>query len=404
MVSTQEPGRQRSDSENGDSLDSIVNGDLEVNVDIEMDHEQFGHMESSELAGGSIKELKDELPVETKLIELEPDQQEPPLQTAEASHVEKENENADEQDEKKVEIENEEKMVNEAEHSNDEHGNSIIDAEKPSTDDQMQPVEKEAAEEQVNVEAVVQAEEVDQTEPSESVPVENIIEPIVELAEATEEVPLVQEAEAMTVQKEAEETAIGEDNKENVDIVEPKIEEELPVETKIEEVESSLNLNTDSTSSSSDSTSEESTPIVSNEGEDDKKDEPEVTEEPESRESPKIEEVTEESEQEASSTIETHAEPIIDEVVEEVAKPEEPITQPEVSEAAIIEEIPIDESAKPADVDITPAIVEMDTNSLAPENVMATDEEDVVPMAEEPVKADDQAMEVDESSVEPMDQ
>ncbi|XP_039447285.1 serine/threonine-protein phosphatase 4 regulatory subunit 2 isoform X2 [Culex pipiens pallens] len=42
VVSTQEPGRRRSESENGDSLDSIVNGDLEVNVDIEMDNEAFG--------------------------------------------------------------------------------------------------------------------------------------------------------------------------------------------------------------------------------------------------------------------------------------------------------------------------------------------------------------------------
>lgn len=48
MVSTQEPGRRRSDSENGDSLDSIVNGDLEVNVDIEMDNEAFG-IDSTEM-------------------------------------------------------------------------------------------------------------------------------------------------------------------------------------------------------------------------------------------------------------------------------------------------------------------------------------------------------------------
>uniref|UniRef100_A0A182HSV7 Uncharacterized protein n=1 Tax=Anopheles arabiensis TaxID=7173 RepID=A0A182HSV7_ANOAR len=48
LVSTQEPGRRRSDSENGDSLDSIVNGDLEVNVDIEMDNEQF-HLEADAL-------------------------------------------------------------------------------------------------------------------------------------------------------------------------------------------------------------------------------------------------------------------------------------------------------------------------------------------------------------------
>uniref|UniRef100_A0A182FSB2 Uncharacterized protein n=2 Tax=Anopheles albimanus TaxID=7167 RepID=A0A182FSB2_ANOAL len=48
VVSTQEPGRGRSDSENGDSLDSIVNGDLEVNVDIEMDNEHF-HLEADAL-------------------------------------------------------------------------------------------------------------------------------------------------------------------------------------------------------------------------------------------------------------------------------------------------------------------------------------------------------------------
>lgn len=48
VVSTQEPGRRRSDSENGDSLDSIVNGDLEVNVDIEMDNEAFG-IDSNEM-------------------------------------------------------------------------------------------------------------------------------------------------------------------------------------------------------------------------------------------------------------------------------------------------------------------------------------------------------------------
>ncbi|KFB35038.1 AGAP002501-PA-like protein [Anopheles sinensis] len=41
VVSTQEPGRRRSDSENGDSLDSIVNGDIDVNVDVDMDNDQF---------------------------------------------------------------------------------------------------------------------------------------------------------------------------------------------------------------------------------------------------------------------------------------------------------------------------------------------------------------------------
>lgn len=41
VVSTQEPGRHRSESENGDSLDSALNGDFasEVNVEIDMDSE-----------------------------------------------------------------------------------------------------------------------------------------------------------------------------------------------------------------------------------------------------------------------------------------------------------------------------------------------------------------------------
>lgn len=52
VVSTQEPGRRRSDSENGDSLDSIVNGDLEVNVDIEMDNEAFG-IDANEMASNA---------------------------------------------------------------------------------------------------------------------------------------------------------------------------------------------------------------------------------------------------------------------------------------------------------------------------------------------------------------
>lgn len=53
VVSTQEPGRRRSDSENGDSLDSLVNGDLEVNVDIEMDNEAFG-IDSNEIVSDSV--------------------------------------------------------------------------------------------------------------------------------------------------------------------------------------------------------------------------------------------------------------------------------------------------------------------------------------------------------------
>ncbi|XP_013103224.2 serine/threonine-protein phosphatase 4 regulatory subunit 2 isoform X1 [Stomoxys calcitrans] len=53
VVSTVEPGRKRTESENGDSLDSVVNGDLslDVNVDIEMESE--GLFNSSETTNGN---------------------------------------------------------------------------------------------------------------------------------------------------------------------------------------------------------------------------------------------------------------------------------------------------------------------------------------------------------------
>ncbi|XP_037724200.1 serine/threonine-protein phosphatase 4 regulatory subunit 2 [Drosophila subpulchrella] len=65
VVSTIEPGRKRTESENGDSLDSVVNGDLslEVNIDIEMENEALfnngnaeeGSAPSSGSAGGAQK-------------------------------------------------------------------------------------------------------------------------------------------------------------------------------------------------------------------------------------------------------------------------------------------------------------------------------------------------------------
>ncbi|KAL9882568.1 protein phosphatase 4 regulatory subunit 2-related protein isoform 1-T4 [Glossina fuscipes fuscipes] len=50
VVSTVEPGRKRTESENGDSLDSVVNGDLslDVNVDIDMEAESLFNMESTQ--------------------------------------------------------------------------------------------------------------------------------------------------------------------------------------------------------------------------------------------------------------------------------------------------------------------------------------------------------------------
>ncbi|XP_061403053.1 serine/threonine-protein phosphatase 4 regulatory subunit 2 [Musca vetustissima] len=58
VVSTVEPGRKRTESENGDSLDSVVNGDLslDVNVDIEMESEGlFNNSESTNGNGNATK-------------------------------------------------------------------------------------------------------------------------------------------------------------------------------------------------------------------------------------------------------------------------------------------------------------------------------------------------------------
>ncbi|KAH8287691.1 hypothetical protein KR054_011726 [Drosophila jambulina] len=55
VVSTIDPGRKRTESENGDSLDSVVNGDLslEVNIDIEMENEALINNGNAEEGSGS---------------------------------------------------------------------------------------------------------------------------------------------------------------------------------------------------------------------------------------------------------------------------------------------------------------------------------------------------------------
>lgn len=55
VVSTVEPGRKQPESENGDSLDSVVNGDisLDVNVDIDMENESIFRMEAQNTSSSS---------------------------------------------------------------------------------------------------------------------------------------------------------------------------------------------------------------------------------------------------------------------------------------------------------------------------------------------------------------
>ncbi|CAO1308771.1 unnamed protein product [Diamesa hyperborea] len=68
VVSTQEPGRHRSESENGDSLDSALNGDFasEVNVEIDMDSENsFSTKDFSATATANRKDTNNEVTTTT---------------------------------------------------------------------------------------------------------------------------------------------------------------------------------------------------------------------------------------------------------------------------------------------------------------------------------------------------
>ncbi|XP_030381823.1 serine/threonine-protein phosphatase 4 regulatory subunit 2 isoform X2 [Scaptodrosophila lebanonensis] len=90
VVSTIEPGRKRTESENGDSLDSVVNGDLslEVNIDIEMENEGlFNNMDerngnAEESSSGTLKascpRSDDTVQPKAKKVKLDYDEEERP--------------------------------------------------------------------------------------------------------------------------------------------------------------------------------------------------------------------------------------------------------------------------------------------------------------------------------------
>lgn len=76
VVSTIEPGRKQADSENGDSLDSVVNGDLslDVNVEIDMENESIFNIESSNASSSTTSKSDDDqvAPKKPKLESEEP--------------------------------------------------------------------------------------------------------------------------------------------------------------------------------------------------------------------------------------------------------------------------------------------------------------------------------------------
>lgn len=460
VVSTQEPGRRRSESENGDSLDSIVNGDLEVNVDIEMDNEAFG-IDSNEMVTNSAsaastataaaasspsEEASSTLPTAKPAAEQqEADKDSTPLpETAAAT----DNGNGDE-----AAVDNEPKSDDStlapavAEESNgiedpanDKVTSSLEEADTPKDD--SKPVEETATlEEKTDSAQHVAAEDSDavdsavteshQLEPLEPAEKEVDDDPQAESQdtnEATKETSddrtidngsIANEADDESLddgQPQAKIVKLSEEPVVVVETVEPK--ETLPavttetVDTEKDEISSGSTTDSGGSSTSVDSESV-SPPSTDNSTSNSVETIESAVTLVESSQAEEPQAAVEENTQKADKTSEVTSD-VRTPVDAEVPK------SPEVAEPVA----PAATEVKPLDVEVEPPTApyvapdEMETASsaLVPESVMATDEEEtnqgaadsVVPMAAdvpEVAKTDDnEKMDVDESSVEPMDQ
>lgn len=399
VVSTQEPGRRRSDSENGDSLDSIVNGDLEVNVDIEMDNEAFG-IDGGEIAPtaaaataaaatdavtSAIQQEEESVPpaVAAKPVEAVPKEAEESGDSATEPTVEK----TDEAKEEKI---SEEPA---AETSVAEEG--PVEGDIPKDDD-SKPLEQSDAKQEPNP--------AEEASPAEDLPVPDVQHSAEEPAKESHEIVKDLPDGASTVEPTSDPNDDGQPQPKQAKLSDEPVE---PVEqTTTTSVETdSLEPEKDEVSSASTTDSGESSTSV----------ESEPSASTNSTESAIPVESTESTEPAAESAPEITPEP-------ENPEPQIP-SEPTVSEVQTPEVAPI--VPEPIPTIEEPVVgVEMETAAaapsapavLVPESVMATDEEETiqsptdvaVPMAADVVpeaaKPDDNAMDVDESSVEPMDQ
>ncbi|XP_058826028.1 serine/threonine-protein phosphatase 4 regulatory subunit 2 [Topomyia yanbarensis] len=472
VVSTQEPGRRRYDSENGDSLDSIVNGDLEVNVDIEMDNEAFG-IDSSEMGSNSTTSSSSSLSsaaasssstssssttTTSKTSEAEIPPEESMVVSTAPSDVQETEKSPDES----VEIAaigsstNGESIVDsdpkiaeptlvsttdENDVSNDKATPNLEEAaplkddteEKEEnvsqSDDKIEPVIPEivAEPDTVNSAALIENQETDLSESTENGSA-NDLQPALESSVTND----VQKEESTDVRTSVTAAAIIRNNsvEESVDDGQPQakmaklsnekledktvelaeISSSVTSEVMVEQAKYKVSESTTNPEESSTSVDSESSSTISNSSNQ------HLT-------------VTAECSPVAAAAEEPQsAKDEVGPTVSEITSVVEPQTEL-ISEIRAHEELPTEScvlssdtvTLKPLTVELEPAVTvaadEMETvsSTVVPENEMATDEEEatskpvdaVVPMAAdilETAKPDDNAMDVDESSVEPMDQ
>ncbi|XP_058448260.1 serine/threonine-protein phosphatase 4 regulatory subunit 2-like [Malaya genurostris] len=467
VVSTQEPGRRRYDSENGDSLDSIVNGDLEVNVDIEMDNEAFG-IESNEIGphapvspSSSLSSATSSLSVTTviklsdteispeenmivskSLTDIQESEKSPEADIAETETHDLNSAGESAIDSEPITTESTMASTNDENSSNHEatssleetaplNGDGEVKEETIVPDAKVDPV-PQTADECDGVESVakVATPEPDSTESVDSSNTDNPQPPALECLSSNNALNKEKSADDYQAVTGVENDDAAEEPTEDDGQPQAKLaklssdldddktvdlkETSLSVEPEIITEQNNCEINSDSAtnlaesniSADSESSSASSNGTI-----------PNLTEQLAATECP--------PEAEESTPNEVDNKPSVDEITSEA----EPLTEvlPDVhaseelpTEATTV--LPSDTIAlKPADVNHEAPVVattdEMETvsSTMVPENEMATDEEEstpklidaVVPMAAdvpESAKADDNAMDVDESSVEPMDQ
>ncbi|XP_019540280.3 serine/threonine-protein phosphatase 4 regulatory subunit 2 [Aedes albopictus] len=463
VVSTQEPGRRRSDSENGDSLDSIVNGDLEVNVDIEMDNEAFG-IDTGEMApAAGVAALGPSVNITTPAHAEEV----PPTMEPEAEEHDTEKEQAPDDEPKLAcsdgnedDLKPDETVPPEVNGSDKHESETTVDAPVPTDPVDVQHSASETSQldqptvtpttDVVDPVADVVHEQEELEEPVTSEQPTSSIEPVPESLDASKSpeptITLPTETESQTVddgEPKAKMAKLSQEEPEEAETIAPQPITEEPtaaaesaepvtaalVATSTEELsesdvvsvfassESLQTAESDTTSTSCNISSDEpeassAISIPSTTSTDSNQDTSPTTVEdvaPSVLETPAE---LEQSEADESANQVESAEPTPSEPSEAVSTEEEQLIKTTVLETP--EEVP--EQPQPTaqvvadEMETVPSGATTAAAAVVPENVMATDDEDqpVVPMAadatETTSKPDENAMDIDESSVEPMDQ
>ncbi|XP_062563167.1 serine/threonine-protein phosphatase 4 regulatory subunit 2 [Armigeres subalbatus] len=462
VVSTQEPGRRRSDSENGDSLDSIVNGDLEVNVDIEMDNEAFG-IESNEMAAhAGVATVGPPVNITTP---AHAEEVPPTMEPTEEQDTEKQ---VSDDEPKLAPIDNDINNLKSEETAPAEVNGSGED-DSGTTDDATVPIEKHlySTEVQPNsddttpldapaeepspavVDSVADDEErkLDEPLPTEQLATEN--EPIQESLD-TDKPPSSAEVlqtgteidSADDEEPKAKMAKLSQEELPDTDIVPPQPlpEESATEDTTIEPISTAVVGATTEELSESDVVSVFPSIESFQSGEPESASESSIvsSDDPSASSAVSVFSTVSADTNSANSlaTVEDNTTPVLDNSLEkdqtidesqpaiEAIEPKstEPSEAPEVDEQVVksidleVHSLPVEAPDQPPSAQVISDEMETIPSAIVSENVMATDEEEqppsevvdtTVPMAadaSETVKPDENAMDIDESSVEPMDQ